>query len=171
MHTLLTDLESFSGTQGNIPEPSSPSGGNIPTGHSRLHPLWWWRFHQAVAGFGYYGMLYPQWRVKEWLGGIEGSLLFFPLLIAVGIAANLRLHLWFTSRFYYAELADHRRRVSRWILGADWLFVTMLAITAIRIHTVHAIIAALLMAVAIGSLVAFTLIEPTTARAALDKNA
>ena len=45
----------------------------------------------------------------------------------------------------------------------------MLAVSAIRIHTMHAIIATLLMAVAIGSLVAFLLIEPTTARAALDR--
>jgi hypothetical protein len=45
----------------------------------------------------------------------------------------------------------------------------MLAITAIRIHTIHAIIATLLMAVAIGSLVAFLLIEPTTAAAAFER--
>jgi hypothetical protein len=45
----------------------------------------------------------------------------------------------------------------------------MLAITAIRIHSIHAIIATLLMGVAIYSLVAFSLIEPTTTKAALDK--
>jgi len=131
--------------------------------------LWWWQFHQACAGFGYYGMLYPMWRVKQWIGGAEGSLYFFPALIAVGVAANLRLHLWFTSRFYASELPDQRRKVSRWIRWADWLFVIMLAISAIRIHTMHAIIATLLMAVAIGSLVAFSLIEPTTTRAAFDR--
>jgi eukaryotic-like serine/threonine-protein kinase len=130
--------------------------------------LWWWQFHQACAGFGYYGMLYPLWRVKEWLGGVEGSLLFFPALVAVGVSANLRLHLWFTSRFYMSELANQRRKVSRWIRWADVLFVCVLAITAIRIHAIHAIIATLLMSVAIGSLVAFSLIEPTTAKAALD---
>jgi eukaryotic-like serine/threonine-protein kinase len=133
--------------------------------------LWWWQFHQAVAGFGYYGMLYPMWCVKNWwLKGIEGSVYFFPTLIAVGVAANLRLHLWFTSRFYIEELQEQRRSVSRWIRWADGVFVFMLAITAIRIHTMHAIIATLLMAVAIGSLVAFTLIEPTTTRAALRKS-
>jgi len=133
-------------------------------------PFWWWQFHQACAGFGYYGMLYPMWRVKQWLGGIEGSLYFFPGLIAVGIAANLRLHLWFTSRFYMSELPDQRRKVARWIRWADWLFVFMLAASAVRIHTMHAIIATLLMSVAIGALVGFSLIEPTTAKAALDKN-
>jgi serine/threonine protein kinase len=131
--------------------------------------FWWWQFHQACAGFGYYGMLYPLWRVKAWLGGIEGSLLFFPALVAVGISANLRLHLWFTSRFYVSELAEQRRKTARWIRCADVLFVSMLAITAIRIHSIHAIIATLLMGVAIYSLVAFSLIEPTTTKAALDK--
>ena len=130
--------------------------------------LWWWQFHQAVAGFGYYGMLYPMWRVKQWIGGIEGSLLFFPALIAVMVAANLRLHLWFTSRFYRSELSEQRSRVTRWIRWADYLFVFMLAVSAIWVHTEHAIIATLLMAVAIGALVACLLIEPTTARAALD---
>ena len=130
--------------------------------------LWWWQFHQACAGFGYYGMVYPLWRVKEWLGGVEGSLFFFPGLIAVGVAANLRLHLWFTSGFYASELQYQRRKVSRWIRWADWVFVLTLFATAIRIHTEHAIIATLLMAVAIGSLVAFSLIEPTTTKAALE---
>jgi len=136
---------------------------------SKSNPLWWWQFHQACAAFGYYGMLYPLWRVKQWVGGIEGSLLFFPAVVAVGVAANLRFHLWFTSRFYRPELPDQRRKVSRWIRLADWVFVIVLTLSAIRIHEVHAIIATLLMAVAIGSLVAFSLIEPTTTRAALDR--
>ena len=154
---LLTELEEVCEEPGDEPKVRPAS------------TLWWWQFHQAVAGFGYYAMLYPMWKVKQWVGGVEGSLLFFPALIAVGVAANLRLHLWFTSKFYRAELPNQRRRVSRWIRWADYLFALMLAISAIQIHTMHAIIATLLMAVAIGSLVAFLMIEPTTARAALDK--
>ena len=64
---------------------------------------------------------------------------------------------------------EQRRRVAPWIRGADCLFVFVLAVCAIRNHTEHAIIATLLMAVAIGALVAFLMIEPVTARAALDK--
>jgi hypothetical protein len=166
---LLADLERTHSLQRektsvDLPKPGDEVSGKAMT----LTPLWWWQFHQAVAGFGYYGMLYPAWRVKQWLGGVEGSLLFFPVLIAVGIAANLRLHLWFTSRFYISELPDQRRKASRWIRWADWLFAIMLAASAIRIHAMHAIIATLLMSVAIGSMVAFLLIEPTTTRAALD---
>jgi eukaryotic-like serine/threonine-protein kinase len=154
---LLTEMENLTNpTVRNSPEPAST-------------PLWWWQFHQACAGFGYYGMLYPLWWVKEKLGGIEGSLLFFPALIAVGIAANLRLHLWFTSRYYVSELKEQRRKVAPWIRGADCLFVFVLAVCAIRNHAEHAIMATLLLAVAIGAAVAFTLIEPVTARAALEK--
>jgi eukaryotic-like serine/threonine-protein kinase len=139
------------------------------TAVSSGNPFWWWQFHQACAGFGYYAMLYPLWRVKQWLGGVEGSLLFFPALIAVGIAANLRLHLWFTSRYYVSELAEQRRSVAPWMRWADCLFIFMLVICAVRVHTLHAIIATLLMAVAMGALVGFWLIEPAAARAALDK--
>jgi serine/threonine protein kinase len=169
MQILLNDLESLSDAQATKPELSSVSPGKETPKRSRLHPLWWWQFHQAFYGFGYYCMLYPQWIVKKSIGGIEGSLLFFSLLIAVGIAANLRLHLWFTSRFYVSELAGQRRKVWKWIRFGDCLFVCILAISAVRIHTTHAIWATLLMAASIGSLVAFSLIEPTTARAALDK--
>jgi hypothetical protein len=162
---LLADLEQVADTakEGTPWKVSSAAPG------SKTGALWWWQFHQAVAGFGYYAMLYPLWRVKQWLGGIEGSFYFFPALIAVGVAANLRLHLWFISGFYISEIEDQRRKVTRWIHWADWLFAFMLAISAVRIHTEHAIIATLLMAVAIGSFVASTLIEPTSARAALDK--
>ncbi len=168
-HQLKDELEKLQGEYPETPQ-SVPSS---LVGKSRIahtaSALWWWQFHQAVAGFGYYGMIYPMWRVKKWIGGIEGSILFFPFLIAVGVAANLRLHLWFTSRFYPAQLANQRRKVARWIRWADCLFVAMLAISAAWIHTAHAIIATLLMAVAIGSLVAFSMIEPTTTNEALEK--
>ena len=169
MRFLLDDLERLYGAYTAKQKSSAVSRAEVTSKRSRLSPLWWWQFHQACAGFGYYGMLYPQWWLKERLGGIEGSLLFFPLLIAVGIAANLRLHLWFTSQFYVDELADQRRKVWKWIRFADCLFFSMLTITAVRVNTEHAVMATLDMAVAVGSLVAFSLIEPTTARAALDK--
>jgi serine/threonine protein kinase len=166
---LVFDLEQLlASCAGNAPQ-LRPAGHALSKvrGESKLSPLWWWQFHQACAGFGYYGMIYPMWYIKHWLGGVEGSLVFFPVLIAVGVAANLRLHLWFTSRFYPSELASQRRKVAAWIRGADCLFVFVLAVTAVKIHYIHAIFATLLMSVSIGALVAFSLIEPTTTRAAL----
>ena len=157
MNDLLEKLREFSSGGGAIDPQSRP----------RARALFWWRFHQAVAGFGYYGMLYPLWRVKEWLGGVEGSILFFPTLIAVGIAANLRLHLWFTSCFYLPNLKEQRRNVAGWIRRADWVFAVMLAVTALRIHVLHAIIATLLMGAAIGALAAFYWVEPATTKTIL----
>jgi eukaryotic-like serine/threonine-protein kinase len=155
---LVRDLELLSASPARDPDvrPSST--------------LWWWQFHQACAGFGYYGMLYPLWIVKKSFDGIEGSLYFFPAIIAVGVAANLRFHLWFTSRFYISELHGQRQKVFRWIRSADWVFVSMLSVSAARIHTIHAVYATLLMAVAIGALVAFSLIEPTTTKAAFNRD-
>ena len=158
MNDLLADLRVFS--SGSATKPPPPL---------RSRALFWWRFHQAVAGFCYYGMLYPLWRVKEWLGGAQGSILFFPVVVAVGVAANLRLHLWFTSSFDPANLNEYRRNVAGWIRRADWLFVIMLAATAIRIHVQHAIIATLVMGAAIGALAAFYWIEPATVKASLEK--
>ena len=155
MNDLLAELRAF-----------YPDGVPAPRSQPRTSTLFWWQFHQAVAGFGYYGMLYPLWRVKEWLGGIEGSILFFPTLVAVGIAANLRLHLWFTSCFHLSNLKKQRRNVAAWIRRADWVFVVMLAATALRIHTRHAIIATLMMGAAIGALAAFYWVEPATTKAA-----
>jgi hypothetical protein len=87
--------------------------------------------------------------------------------VAVGVAANLRFHLWFTSACYPSELAWYRRRVAPWVRCADILFVSWLFGTAIAIHNIHANIATLLLTAGIGSLVGFVLIEPTTTRAAL----
>ena len=157
MSDFLADLRALSSGVRHEPQP-----------RFKTKALFWWRFHQAVAGFCYYGMLYPLWRVKEWLGGIEGSILFFPVLVAVGIAANLRLHLWFVSCFHTYNLSEQRRNVAAWIRRADWVFTVMLAATALRIHTLHAAIATLLMGAAIGALAAFYWVEPATAKAALE---
>lgn len=134
---------------------------------TRRAPMWWWQFHQACAGIGYYLMLYPLWQAKQWTPGILGSLLFFPALVAVGISANLRFHLWFSSQFYPAELPEQLRRTERWIRWSDVLFALLLLVGAVVVHDSHATVATLLVAVAVGSSVAFTLIEPATARAAL----
>jgi len=53
---------------------------------------------------------------------------------------------------------------------ADWVFTVMLAVTALRIHVLHAIIATLLMGAAIGALAAFYWVEPATTGAILERN-
>ncbi len=167
---LVSDLEQIGSNLTatvNTPTPAPALAINAGTSE-RLHPLWWWQFHQAVIGLLYYLMLYPMWKVKQAAERGWGSLLFFSCVAAVAVAANLRFHLWFTSAYYSTELAGQRRRVAPWIRGADILFVSLLLSGAIGIHSVSTPYTTLLIAVAIGCLCAFLLIEPTTTRAAFN---
>ena len=99
----------------------------------RSQARWWWEFHQAMAALTYWMMVIAAWNARGLIGGIGGRLVFISTLAAVIVAANLRLHLWFTSRFYPAELKWLRGRVSRWIHLADWVFVSSLVIGALLV--------------------------------------
>jgi hypothetical protein len=134
-------------------------------------PRWWWEFHQAIAAAVYWLMLWPAWKGREIVGGQLGRGVFIATLIAVMVAANLRLHLWFTSRFYPAELRWARRRVGQWIRLADWLFVASLAATGILIDDDRSPVAVILIAVAVGAASAFLVIERATTRAAFRSSA
>ena len=129
-------------------------------------PRWWWEFHQAFIAILYWLMTWPAWTGRQIIGGPLGRGLFMILLMAVIVAANLRLHLWFTSRFYPAELQWARQRASIWIQLADWLFVASLATTGILVGEDHSPVAIMLLSVAVGAAIAFLVIERATARAA-----
>jgi serine/threonine protein kinase len=139
----------------------------LSTQHSAV---WWWQFHQLAAALLYWLMIWPAWHVHRWIG--RGGLLFFLLtLAAVIVAANLRVHLWFSSRIYPDELAQQRREVGTWIRWADWAFAATLAAGGISLGDSHAGWAVLLIAFAVGCAVAFLVIEPATARAAFGREA
>jgi serine/threonine-protein kinase len=127
---------------------------------------WWWEFHQAVAALVYWLMLIPAWRARELIDGAWGRAFFIVTLASVIVAATLRLHLWFTSRFYPAELRWARRRAGRWIRAADWIFAAALAAAGLVIGVDRSPIALLLLAVGIGTALAFLVIERVTTRAA-----
>jgi hypothetical protein len=129
-------------------------------------PRWWWEFHQGVAALTYWLMVIPAWGARTVIGGALGRTLFFAILAAVIVAANLRLHLWFTSRIYPGELQWVRPRVALWIHAADWTYSALLCTAGIFVGDASAALAILLIAVGIGSAVAFLLIEPATTRAA-----
>ena len=120
-------------------------------------------------GLGYYLMLIPLWNIRAWIPGAWGSRLFFAAVAVVGVAATLRFHLWFTSRFYRTELAAQRRQSFWLIRGADWLFVLLLLVAGVLLAGDHAGFAALLVSVAIGTFIGFTIIEPATTRAAFKR--
>jgi hypothetical protein len=167
---LLADLEHLKRELSHSPGAASGRSEPVRIADSpsplRSDPLWWWQFHQACVGCIYYLMLYPLWRAKEWTPGVFGSLFFYLSLVAVGISANLRFHLWFTSASYPAELPFQRRRAQAWIRAADILFVFVLFLGASAIYASHAVVTTIIVTGAIGCLVQFTLIEPTTVRAA-----
>ena len=127
---------------------------------------WWWEFHQAMAALTYWLMVIAAWNARGLIGGLTGRVVFIATLAAVIVAANLRLHLWFTSRFYPAELKWLRGRVARWIHLADWLFVGSLAIGALLVGDERSPLAILLLGFSIGAAIAFLVIEPATTRAA-----
>ena len=129
-------------------------------------PRWWWEFHQAAAAIVYWLMMIPVWRGRELLGGTVGRAFFIVTLAAVVVAANLRLNLWFTSRFYPAELRWARRRFGRWIRAADFLFVVSLAAGGLAIGEERSPLAILFIGVAVGAAIAFLAIERVTTRAA-----
>lgn len=133
---------------------------------TRNHAHWWWEFHQAMAALTYWMMVPAAWQARGVIGGSTGRALFIVTLAAVIVAANLRLHLWFTSRFYPRELAWLRARVARWIGAADWVYALALIGAALLLGDEQSPLAVLLLSFGIGSGVAFLFIEPATARAA-----
>jgi predicted Ser/Thr protein kinase len=133
---------------------------------AKFTPLWWWEFHQGVAALVYWIMAIPVWRAREVIGGLPGRAIFLVTLAAIIVAANVRLHLWFTSRFYPAQLRWVRRRTGRWVNAADWVFSLALVAGGLLVGDEGAPLAVLLIAFGIGTAVVFLVIEPVTERAA-----
>ena len=135
----------------------------------RTASRWWWEFHQGAAALAYWLMVIPAWNARALIDGMRGRLFFILVLTAVIVAASLRLHLWFTSRFYPAELRWLRARVARWIAAADWLFSLALVAGGLLVGDDRSPLAAVLLSVGMGAGVVFLVIEPATTRAAFRK--
>jgi predicted Ser/Thr protein kinase len=133
---------------------------------ARSNARWWWEFHQVTAAAVYALTAWPAWQARGVLGGDTGTGFFITVLAAIVVSAALRLHLWFTSRFYPAELHWVRERSSRWRAAADALFTVALVSAGILIRSRAASLTALLIAIAAGALVAAVRVEPATTRAA-----
>jgi hypothetical protein len=135
-------------------------------GESVTGALWWWRFHQAATAVVYAAMVYPLWIARGVIGGMAGRLLFIAGLTAIIAAVTLRLHLWFTSRFYSGELEWARGRNGRWLMGADALVAAALVGGGLAMGDQRAPLGDVLIAMGVISALAFLVIEPVTARAA-----
>ena len=154
--------------------PSTPAPGTSTLGTPGTlgtlgTPFWWWQFHQLAAAVVYWAMVWPTWHVHRWIGP-GGKFFFFATLAAVIVAANLRVHLWFSSRIYPTELDTQRQEVGLWIKWADSAFVALLVTGGFLLPEDRAAWATLFISVGIGTAVAFLVIEPGTARAAFGRN-
>jgi hypothetical protein len=116
-------------------------------------------------------MLWPAWNARVAIGGSLGRLFFIAVLGAVIVSGGLRLHLWFTSRFYPDELPWVRRRSGPWIAVGDGVFATSLVSGSLLIRAEHSSVDLLLLSVGIGAAVAFLVIEAATTRAAFPNRA
>jgi hypothetical protein len=133
---------------------------------AKFTPLWWWEFHQGVAALVYWVMAIPVWHARGVIGGLPGRAIFLVTLAAIIVSANVRLHLWFTSRFYPGELRWVRKRTTRWVNAADWVFSLALVAAGLLVGDDSAPLAVLLVAFGIGTGVIFLVVEPVTERAA-----
>jgi hypothetical protein len=148
--------------------PQRQSGAEV--GRGLTPPRWWWEFHQGITALIYWLMVIPAWYARGHIGGAWGRAFFITTLAAVIVAANLRLHLWFTSRFYERELTSVHDRSGRWIRVADWVFAAALIAGGLLIRDEQSPLTIVLPSVAVGAVVAFMLIEPVTARAAFTQS-
>lgn len=133
-------------------------------------PLWWWQFHQLVTSLSYGIVLYFLWAGREWLPGPAGQWLFLAGLTGALTANTLRLHLWFTSRFYPEEWQAQRQQAWIWTRLGDFLLGAVLLLAGARHLDTHPDLSALFLGSAIAVLIAFAIIEPATTRAAARQN-
>ena len=134
----------------------------VATGSARS----WWQFHQAAVALVYGVMVWPTWIARGVIGEREGYAVFVTALASAIVAVTLRLHLWFTSRFYPAELEWARGRATGWVLGSDALFATALVVAGGLVGDTRPGLAVLEITVGIAAASAFALVEPATTRAA-----
>jgi predicted Ser/Thr protein kinase len=156
---LLAALEQAA----NVDAAGEPSTPRLP-GESRAR--WWWEFHQATVSIVYGVMVWPTWLARGVIGGQEGNAVFVTVLAAAIVAVTLRLHLWFTSHFYPAELGWARARATGWMLASDTLFAMGLVAAGALVGDARPGLAVIQIAVAVGAATAFAVVEPATTRAA-----
>jgi predicted Ser/Thr protein kinase len=145
---------------------SSLAGGESIRPAPPANSRWWWEFHQAAVSIVYATMIWPTWLARDVIGGQQGNAVFVAVLVAAVVGVTLRLHLWFTSRFYPAELRWTLQRAAGWMFAADVLFAIGLVVAGALVGDARASLAIVEISVAVAVAAAFTVVEPTTTKAA-----
>jgi len=130
-----------------------------------VRTLDWWATHQLIVALGYWFMVWPTWSVHKWLGS-RGVLVFLATLAIVIVGGNVRLHLWFTARTYPAQLQPQLANIQALVRAADVAFSLIMLGIGLVLADAHTGWAALFVSFGLGAALAFSVIEPATARAA-----
>jgi hypothetical protein len=147
-----------------------PAGRSAPEATS-WPPRRWWRVHQAIVSGVYVLALLPLWLERASVP-LEGGMPAVLAALAIAVtAASIRLHLWFSTRVYPAEMLTQRRRARVWLRACDLGLAAILVAVALAIGSARPYPATLLVALAAGVSVANVLIEPSTERAAFGGSA
>jgi hypothetical protein len=156
-----------------LPHPARVPGGRPPSGDAvvPLSPRWWWRLHQITAMVVYATMVYPTWRMSDWVGAHWALAVPFAFVACAAANGTLRTHLLFTDRFNRAAMGLQLRRAVPLIRRTDWCLSALLVTAALPIARAHLAVAAILAAVGIGSLVVSLMVEPATTQAAFGRRA
>jgi serine/threonine protein kinase len=164
---LVADLErlrrSWRGDTGTAPKTVKASNAQPETARQ------WWQIHHVVVAAIVVAMIGPLWSIRNWLPGAWGEALFFGFLGCAVLSVTLRGHLLFTSRVNRRSLPAELRQTSPWLQWVDRAAAFQLLAGAAGIAVQHTWWAALLLSVAIGTLVASAVIEPATTRAAFGR--
>ena len=133
--------------------------------------LWWYRVHQrTVAGFAVAAPVLL-WLVRHDIARPWGSALFVLTVAGATAVLVLRLSADFVARERPAELGRHVANTRRRVVSAELTLDAVLLTAATALGGAADEAAALLAGLAVASILALTVIEPSTTRAALELDA
>jgi hypothetical protein len=106
------------------------------------------------------------WGVKVWVPGLTGIVLFVWYVACAALNGTLRAHLLFTNVHNARAMRDELARTSAVKSWSDWGVAASLVTAGAAVAANQLTLAALLVALGVGSAAASTIIEPATTRAA-----
>jgi predicted Ser/Thr protein kinase len=130
----------------------------------------WWRTHQLTVMLLYIVAGTIAWAIKESYIGALSRWLFVASGIGAAIGGIGRGHLLFTERMNRGRLAVEQRRTRLVIVAADLLVAGALFAGGLLATATRPLWAVLTMALALGIVLAATVMEPATTAATLGQN-
>lgn len=127
--------------------------------------LWWWRCHQGVVSVLYVSTAAFLWWARASLAD-GGNVLFLGVVVVASVGVSYRCHLWFVSVLHVESLDAARRSAAAWLRIVDVSLAFVLGGAGIALARGHEVLAGVMIAVAVSTVVAAWRIEPMTTVAA-----